>query len=714
MASTETELVIEGMTCSACVRRVEKALGKVPGVAEATVNYATEKALVKHDRSLGSKELIEAVVKAGYGARRGEIIVPEPPLEAMKVNLWIAIALTVPVVAISMAMHPRPDWVNWVLFVLSTPVIFWCGRRFFVSAFAGLRHFTATMDTLIAMGSGVSWAYSLYALITMSGGHHGASEHIYFETGATIVTLILVGKYLEARAKTQMSGAIKKLAGLAPKTAWMKSETGDFHEVPIESLNVGDLIIVKPGEKIAVDGKVVEGESYIDESMLSGESIPVPKRVDDKVYCGTVSSGGSLVYSATKIGKDTVLSQIVSLVERAQGSKAPVQKLADKISSIFVPIVLVIALGVFVAWMMAGLPLSDALIPAVSVLVIACPCALGLATPTAIMVGTGRGAELGILIKDGTVLERAGGIKTLVLDKTGTLTTGQPDLTDAEFVGDMDKDEVFKIAASVESKSEHPIAKAISRASEQRIEVSEFTSTAGEGIRAVVEGRKVLVGNLNLMSAEGVALTETAAARNSELVAQGKTVVLLAIDGKCQAIFAVSDRLRSEAVDAISELKTMGIQVVMLTGDNSKSAARVASEVGITEFRAEVRPGQKLEAVTDYQKLGPTAMAGDGINDAPALAQADIGIAMGSGTDIAMEAAGITIVGSNLKSIPRAIRLANSTMKTIKWNLAWAFGYNVVMIPLAAVGKMSPMLAAAAMALSSVTVIFNSLRLKRG
>jgi Cu+-exporting ATPase len=717
------------MTCASCVRRVERALSKVPGVSEARVNFATERASVLHE-GVDLDALTKAVADAGYvatpkveppahhGAFHDEHIAVESDdrQKSMRSNLWMAGALTVPTVLLSMLWHPRPEWVNGLLLGLATPVIFWNGRGFFASAWNGLKHFTATMDSLIALGAGASWAYSLYALIVFSGDEHMQSEHLYFETGAVIVTLILVGKYLEARSKSRMSGAIQKLMGLAPKTAVVVLPDGREEERPVEQVSVDTVLRVRPGEKLAVDGVVTEGESFVDESMLTGEPLPVKKTVGDTVTGATLNTSGALLYRATKVGSDTALSQIVRLVERAQGSKAPVQMLADRVSAVFVPIVILIAIATFALWMTRGASFAEALIPAVAVLVIACPCALGLATPTAIMVGTGRGAELGILIKDGTVLEKAGAIRSVLLDKTGTLTNGKPELTDVEPFGALSKDEVLSMAASAELRSEHPIARAIVKGARKVAEPRNpetFQAQGGRGVQAVVDGRAVVLGSLRIMKEWTVAVPEAAKARLVELESKSKTAVLLAVDGAFEAILAVSDALREHSKEAVSELKRMGVEPTMVTGDNRRTAENIARAVGIREVEAQVLPGDKAEVVKRHQASGAVAMVGDGINDAPALAQADLGIAMGSGTDVAMETAGITLLRHDLRAVPLAIRLSRATMNTIRWNLFWAFGYNVVMIPLAAMGRMSPMLAAGAMAFSSVSVILNSLRLRR-
>ncbi len=728
----ETILDIQGMTCASCVRRVEKALARASGVTSASVNYATHQATVLHSPSTAVEELLQAVDAAGYAATAPQNDGQDPhaagehaehlrlesarELAGMRVNLAVSATLTLPLFLISMAWHPRPEWANWVLLALATPVIFGCGRQFFKVAAKALRHGTTTMDTLVAMGSGAAWSYSTYALIAFRGHGHTQSEHIYFETGAVIVTLILLGRFLEARAKVRMSDSIRKLMSLAPKVAAVIQADGSEREVSVEMLRVGQILRVRPGESIAVDGIVLEGESFVDESMVTGEPVPVGKRAGDPVTGGTVNERGSFTFRAEKVGADTMLAHIAKMVQHAQGSKAPLQGLADKVSSFFVPIVIGIAAMTAAYYVMTGRGLDSGLLSAVAVLVIACPCALGLATPTALMVGTGRGAELGILIKNGESLERAGGIKTVLLDKTGTLTEGRPRLTDVATFGDWSEEEALVFSASLESASEHPVARAVVAAAQAKelslVPPTDFVAVRGLGIQGFVGGCKGHAGSLALMEQHGVLVPDEAKRTLGRWEGEGKTAFLVA-RGSDLAILAVADAVAPHSVDAIQQLTALGITAVMITGDNVATAKVVAHQVGINTVQAQVLPADKATFVERYQQEGTTAMVGDGINDAPALAQADIGIAMGSGTDVAIETADISLLRSDLRGVPQAIRLARATVRTIRGNLFWAFVYNVVMIPLAAAGLLSPMIAAGAMACSSVSVVLNSLRLRR-
>jgi Cu+-exporting ATPase len=710
-----TQLEIEGMTCASCVRRVEKALGKVPGVENAEVNFATEQAAVDHAEPLAPEALIGAVEKAGYHARLHESGHEGHQHEPPRQNELIAAGvLTAATVAVSMLWMDRPAWANWLLFAMATPVVLWFGRQFFLSAARSALKGTSTMDTLIALGAGTAWCYSTFALITNPNG-----EQIYFESAAGIVTLLLFGRAVEAKTKATMSDAIRSLMRLTPDTAWLVDPLGQAPdaEVPLGTIRVGNLVRVKPGGRIPVDGEVIEGESYVDESMLTGEPVPLQKGIGSGVTGGTLNQAGSLLVKATRVGRDSVLAQIVRAVERAQGSKAPIQSLADRISSVFVPVVILLALGTFVYWKVAlGHSFAEALIPAVSVLVIACPCALGLATPTAIMAGTGRGAELGILIKDADSLQRASNVRTVLFDKTGTLTEGKPSLSKIQ-TQDGNDDRALSLAASAEARSEHPLARALVLAAEQRglavAKPESFRAAVGNGVAAVVGNQTVRVGTLPWLYQEGVKASDVIAAAVEGVEREGMTAIVLATGDEAQAVFGITDKVSESARGAVAALSDLGLRTAMVTGDNGEVAQRVANAVGIGEVNAKVLPTEKAVIVKRYQADGSVAMVGDGINDAPALAQADLGIAMGAGTGIAIETAGVTLLGSNLQGVVTTLRLAKATVKTIRMNLFWAFGYNVVMIPLAMTGELGPMFAAAAMALSSLSVLANSYRLRR-
>lgn len=696
------------------------------------MNFASETAAVTSVDSVTRDQLTNAVVSAGYRVAGGlpnhrEISNGEGPMRQMsdmygpvgaqRLNLIVAISLSIPTVILSMTWSARPYWVNLLLFLMSTPVVLYSGRGFFMNAWNSLRHFSTTMDTLIAMGSGVGWAYSTVSLLRFSD--HSSpmlSEHLYFETSAAIVSLVLTGRYLESRSKRQMSSAVHQLIGLVPKTATRLGGDLKDHEVPIESLLVGDRLRLRPGERVALDGVVTQGETYIDESMITGEPVPVHKVKGDSVTGGTLNENGTLVYRVTKVGKDTALARIVELVEHAQGSKAPVQKLADQVSSIFVPTVLVLALGTFLFWTLAihATPVV-AMVPAITVLVIACPCALGLATPAAVMVGVGRGASLGILIKDGTALERACGVKTVLLDKTGTITVGKPFVTDFRAF-DKDETAVWELIAGAESGSEHPVARALvaeaSRRGAKKAPVQSFVAIRGQGVRADMDAGRVFIGNQSLMDQNWVDLS-VGKVEVARMQQAAKTVIFVACEKTLIGVAAVSDAVAEHSAGAIQQLRDLGLGVVMVSGDNRASAEAIAKQVSISDIEAQVLPEQKAEIVKKYQAMGPVAMVGDGINDAPALAQADLGIALGSGTDIAMETAGMTLLRPDLRGVSTAIRLARAMLATIRWNLIWAFGYNVIMIPIAMTGRLNPMFAAAAMAFSSISVILNSLRLRR-
>lgn len=716
----KTTLIVEGMTCAACSSRVEKVLNKQEGVVKATVNLSTNKAVVEYPSGVIDEDiLVKIIEKAGYKAeveierdldREKEL--REREIKSLKTSFIFSAALSLPLFS-AMFFHMAGIHTiltnGWFQLILATPVQFLIGYRFYKGAYNSLRGGGANMDVLVSMGTSSAYFYSIYNLIT------GVHEY-YFEASAVIITLILLGKTFEAVAKGKTSEAIKKLIGLQPKTARIIKD-GVEMDISIEKVEIGDIVVVRPGERIPVDGIVVEGNSAVDESMITGESIPIDKTLDDEVIGATINKFGTFKFRATKIGKDTVLSQIIKLVEDAQGSKAPVQRLADKIAGVFVPVVVVIALITFLGFYLIGGNFNIGLINAVAVLVIACPCALGLATPTAIMVGTGKGAENGILIKSGEHLERAHKIDTIVFDKTGTITKGEPEVTDIISFNDMDRDEILRIAASVERTSEHPLGQSIVKKGEEELlkllEPEKFIAIPGKGLKATFEGKEVFIGNRKLMSDNNISI-----AKGEEILLkleeEGKTAMLLSLDNKLSGILAVADKIKETSRDAIEELKNMGLDIYMITGDNERTAKAIAKEVGITNVLAEVLPENKAEVVEEIKSRGKNVgMVGDGINDAPALAAADVGFAIGTGTDVAMEAADITLMRGDLSSIVTAIRLSHRTMRTIKQNLFWAFFYNSIGIPFAALGFLDPMIAGAAMAFSSVSVVTNSLRLKK-
>ncbi|MFI5267193.1 MAG: heavy metal translocating P-type ATPase [Chloroflexota bacterium] len=751
LPSDEVILPIEGMTCASCVRRVEKSLTKVPGVAQALVNLATEKATVRFDPQIaGIEQLTAAVEKAGYKA--GSFPVDRPaskPNESESADQHEAerqreiddlgrkafVSLAVGVAMMALMYLPLALDMSLLapaLLIAATVVQFWAGRIFYSAAWAAARHGSTNMNTLVAAGTSVAYGYSAFVTLWPSLAERwGFAPDLYYETAVIIIALILLGRWLEARAKKRTGAAIKALMGLQAKTARV-IRAGVEQDVPVESVQAGDLVRVRPGEKVPVDGVVVEGESALDESMLTGESLPVSKAPGDSVIGATLNKTGSFVFRATKVGRDTALAQIVRMVEEAQGSKAPIQRLADTIAGYFVPAVLVLAAATFAGWLALGPDpkLTFALQAAIAVLIIACPCALGLATPTAIMVGTGKAAELGVLIRGGEALEQARRIQTIVLDKTGTLTAGRPRVTRV-IAADAPESpfgcsDLIRLAAAAEVGSEHPLGEAIlSHARELELELpaaEQFRSITGKGIRAVIEGKDVLLGNAALMDDAGVHVDGLGPGA-AELALAGATPMYLAVDGRVNGVIGVADTLKPESREAVAELRALGLDVWMLTGDNRATASAIASEAGIPSERvlAEVLPGQKSDKVKELQAAGRTvAMVGDGINDAPALAQADLGIAIGTGTDVAMAASDVTLMGGDLRSIVTAIALSRKTVGIIKQGLFWAFAYNVLLIPVA-MGvlypffkvQLSPMLAAAAMAMSSVSVVTNALRLRR-
>ena len=736
-------LPVEGMTCASCVARVEKTLKKVDGVGIVNVNLATEKVNLEFDESKTDLSTLAKIVnEAGYrldiskssnDEKTDVNDIPENLEEkesyiSLKREFIFSAVLTIPIMLISMLsmtswfhqMVPLSmEYVNRVLFLATTFVMFISGKRFFSVAWQLLKHFSADMNTLVAVGTGTAYVYSTIAVLFPALLNiTNTEQHIYFDTAATIVTLILMGRLLEARAKSKTSSAIKKLIGLQPKTARV-IRNGDEIDISIHDVQKNDVLIVKPGEKIPVDGIITKGSTSIDESMITGESIPVDKIANDKVIGGTINNNGSIEYKATAVGRETVISQIIKLVEDAQGSKAPIQSLADKIAAVFVPTVIVIAAITFLIWYFAaGVPFNQAMINFIAVMIIACPCALGLATPTAIMVGSGVGASHGILIKNAESLERANKITTVVLDKTGTVTTGKPIVTDIIPINGFDKNQIIQMAASVENKSEHPLGRSIveyaKNNSVKLSEVDDFYSTTGSGITGKISGDEIAVGNLSFIKKYSSSSESIYEDKSIQLASEGKTPIFISINNKLTGIIAIADTINSNAHEAIEQLKKKNIEVLMITGDNEKTARAIAKEAGINNIIAEVLPQDKANKVKELQSQGKiVAMVGDGINDSPALAQADVGIAIGTGTDIAIESSDITLMNGDLRGVVQAINLSQKTIGTIKQNLFWAFIYNIIGIPISALGLLNPMFAAAAMAMSSVSVVSNSLRLRR-
>ncbi|MGH3519124.1 MAG: heavy metal translocating P-type ATPase [Haloechinothrix sp.] len=738
IAGGEVELAIGGMTCASCANRIEKRLNKLDGVT-ATVNYATEKAKVAFPEGITTDDLIAQVNKAGYTATP-----PRPQAEPgtdtaddeedsirpLRDRTFVSLGLAIPVIALAMIPAWQFTYWQWASLALAAPVVVWGGLPFHVAAWKNLKLGTATMDTLISMGTSAAFLWSLYALFLGSAGEPGmihqfeltitridGASNIYLEVAAGVTAAILLGRFFEARSKRRAGAALRALLELGAKEVSVLRD-GIEQRIPVDQLSVGDLFLVRPGEKIATDGVVAEGSSAVDMSMLTGESVPVEVAPGSAVAGATVNAGGRLVVRATRVGADTQLAQMAKLVEEAQNGKAEVQRLADRISGIFVPIVILLAMASLGFWLGTGSPVAAGFTAAVAVLIIACPCALGLATPTALLVGTGRGAQLGILIKGPEVLESTRRVDTVVLDKTGTVTTGQMALLDVHVAEDVDADEVLRLAGALEDASEHPIAQAIARGARDKVgalpAVEEFTNVEGLGVQGIVDGRAVLVGRTTLLEQWSLHLTPELAKAKAAAEAQGKTAVAVGWDGKARAVLVIADTVKPTSREAIRQLRDLGLTPVLLTGDNAAVARSVAAEVGIGEVIAEVMPKDKVDVVKRLQSEGAVvAMVGDGINDAAALAQADLGLAMGTGTDVAIEASDLTLVRGDLRVAADAIRLSRRTLGTIKGNLFWAFAYNVAALPLAAAGLLNPLIAGAAMAFSSVFVVGNSLRLRR-
>jgi len=742
------ELPITGMTCTNCANTIQRRLRKTDGVLEANVNYANEKATVTYaPGAITRADLVAAVRQAGYDvveAAAGEELedaeaaAREAEVRHQEHRFLIGVIFSLPLFLFSMSRdlgflgHWAHDvWVNWLFLVLATPVQFYVGWDYYVGAYKSLRNGSANMDVLVAMGSSVAYLYSVGVLIALTLGSNALGDHVYFETSAVIITLIVLGKLLEARAKGRTSEAIKKLMGLQAKTARV-IRNGEERDIAIAEVVKGDVIVVRPGEKIPVDGVVVRGRSAVDESMITGESLPVDKTVGDALIGATLNKQGLLQFEATKVGRETALAQIIRLVEQAQGSRAPIQRLVDQVSAYFVPMVIGLAALTFIIWLVTGAGFTPALLRLTAVLVIACPCAMGLATPTSIMVGVGKGAEQGILFKNSAALEQAHKITAVVLDKTGTITKGELAVTDIVTTAQpsaLSTQHFLTLAASAERGSEHPLGQAIVQEAQAQgltlVEPERFEAIAGHGITAQVNNQPVLLGNLRLMQRENVTLNGLAA-KAEQLQQQGKTAMWLAVDGQAQAVIGVADTIKDSSREAVAALHKLGLTVVMMTGDNEATAKTIAHAAGIDRVFAEVLPGDKAAHVKRLQEEGfVVAMVGDGINDAPALAQADVGMAIGTGTDVAMEAADVTLMRGDLRSVPQAIALSKATMRNIKQNLGWAFGYNLALIPIAAgvlapfdwapafLRQLHPILAAGAMAFSSISVVTNALRLRR-
>lgn len=741
VATARVEMPVTGMTCANCAANIERALNKrTPGVVNGSVNFASERVVVDYVPGTTSvDEIIASIEKAGFG-----VIPPEEGLDSddteqaardaeirdqtRKFLVGVVFALPLGVISMSrdfglIGAWSHANWVNWLFFLLATPVQFYTGWDYYVNGLKSLRNKSANMDVLVAMGSSVAYFYSLSVILIP-----GIGDHVYFETSAVIITLIKLGKMLEARTKGRTGGAIRKLIGLRPKTAIIITE-GQEKEIPIARVNVGDTVLVRPGERIPVDGIILEGQSAVDESMLTGEPLPVEKNIGDTIVGGTINGDGLLQFTATRVGSETVLAQIIRLVQGAQGSKAPIQALADRVAAVFVPAVIAVALIVFFIWWAGTGEFVPAMIRLVAVLVIACPCALGLATPTAIMAGTGKGAEKGILFKNSEALEMSTRLDTVVLDKTGTITLGKPAVTDITLLNGQLTDEnlLLQQAASVEKGSEHPVGKAIVVEAERRglelFKPKEFKATSGMGVQARIDGNQVMIGKPGWFGDNGIDIS-TSEKMIRNLQSKGKTVMVVAMNNQVAGLISVADTLKPDSAEAIRNLKEQGLETVMLTGDNMQTARAIGDQVAIDRIEAEVRPDEKASTVKRFQQNNAkVGMVGDGINDAPALAQADVGLAIGTGTDVAIETADVILSSGSLNGVSRAIRISRATMKTIRQNLFWAFGYNVILIPIAAgilypfesapemLRQLHPIMAALAMAFSSISVVMNSLRL---
>ena len=733
-------LPVEGMTCASCVARVEKSLKKIDGIENVYVNLAAEKVSFELDKNVDLEIAAGAVGKYGYKLHTEEVNesqslpndenstdkVFEEHFNSLKHDLFFALTLTIPIFIISMlrgfdffqTIWPFSiDYTNKILLILTTPIIFISGKRFYKSFWANLKHFSANMDTLVAVGTGTAYLYSLVATLFPSWiSNSVVIPHVYFDTAAVIILLILLGKVLETRAKSKTNSAIKKLLELKPDKVTIISN-GTEKQIKISELKKGYKVVIKPGEKIASDGNIIEGYSTVDESMLTGESFPVEKNIGAEIIGGTINKNGTFIYEVTAVGDNSVLGQIIKLVESAQGSKAPIQKLADQVAAVFVPAVIIIAIITFVAWMIfpQSPSFNRALLNFVAVMIIACPCAMGLATPTAIMVGTGIGAQHGILVKNGEALEKAYKVTSIVLDKTGTITEGKPIVTDIKTFN-FDAQKLLNLLGTVENRSEHPLAEAITNYTKSNNfelgNINSFESIPGFGISAIVDENKILLGNKKMMEKYSVDLRQSEKDYN-QISAEGKSIVLVAVNGKIAGIVGIADPVKESSAKAIAEFNQMGIKVFMITGDNEKTAKAIATKIGIDNYFSEVLPEGKAEKVKQLQQQGEiVAMVGDGINDSPALVTADLGIAIGTGTDIAIESSDITLVKGSLLSVVSAIKLSKRTIRTIKQNLFWAFIYNIIGIPIAALGFLNPMVGALAMSMSSVSVISNSLRLK--